>query len=83
PNGDGINDLYFIKASGLKEVNATIYDRWGHVVYELKNEKGRIEWDGKNQYGKDCAEGTYFFVIKATGEDGTAYDEKGTITLVR
>ncbi len=83
PNGDGVNDIYFIKAASLSDINAVIYDRWGHVVYELKNEKGRIEWDGKNQYGKECAEGTYFYMIKATGADGKAFDEKGTITLAR
>lgn len=83
PNGDGVNDVYFIKAANLIDINAVIIDRWGHVVYELKNEKGRIEWDGKNQFGKDCAEGTYYYTIKATGADGTAFDEKGTITLVR
>lgn len=83
PNGDGVNDLFFTKTVNLIDMKAIIYDRWGHVVYKLENEKGRIEWDGKNQFGKECAEGTYFYMIKATGADGNAYDEKGTINLVR
>jgi len=83
PNNDGVNDLFFIKSANLSEINASIFDRWGHLVYLLKNEKGRIEWDGKNQFGKECAEGTYFYTIKATGADGNAFNEKGTINLVR
>lgn len=83
PNGDGVNDLFFIKSANLSEINASIFDRWGHLVYQLKNEKGRIEWDGKNQFGKECAEGTYFYTIKAIGSDGNSFNEKGTISLVR
>ena len=68
----------------LNEISALIYDRWGHKVYELVNtDNGNIQWDGKNQYGKEVPEGTYFYVIKATGKDGESYDKHGTITLVR
>jgi gliding motility-associated-like protein len=84
PNGDHINDLFFVKMSSLHEVSAIIYDRWGRKVYELINSTGgNIEWDGKDQYGKDVAEGTYFYVIKGSGKDGTAYDKHGNVTLVR
>ncbi len=83
PNGDGVNDLYFLKTANLSDVSMVIYDRWGHVTYELDSSNGNVLWDGKNQYGKECAEGTYFYVLKATGKDGSAFDKKGTITLVR
>ena len=83
PNGDGINDLYFMKVANLSEITAVIFDRWGHKVYELTSETGNIEWDGKNLYGKDAAEGVYFYTIKATGKDGKPYDKKGTISLFR
>ena len=84
PNGDGINDFFFLKATNLTDISAVIYDRWGHIVFELTgDEKGNISWDGKNQYGKEAAEGTYFYIIKTKGKDGTDYDKKGTLTLVR
>lgn len=83
PNGDGVNDIYFLKTSSLTEIKAVVYDRWGHIVYELDSTNGNIAWDGKNQYGKDCAEGVYYYLIKSTGKDGKDYDKKGTITLVR
>jgi gliding motility-associated-like protein len=83
PNGDGVNDLFFLKASNLAEITMTVFDRWGHLVYELTSKTGNIEWDGKNQEGKESAAGTYFYTLKATGTDGSAYDKKGTITLIR
>jgi gliding motility-associated-like protein len=84
PNGDGVNDLFFLqRADNLDQIHAKIVDRWGHVVYELTTEKGQIEWNGKNQAGQELPEGTYFYSIIATGKDGQAYDLKGNISLVR
>jgi len=83
PNNDKVNDVFRLNASNLKEVTAIIFDRWGNKVYELTSETGNFAWDGKNQYGKDCAEGTYFYIIKATGKDGQEYDQKGNVSLFR
>ena len=83
PNNDGTNDLFFIKATNLTDITAVIFDRWGHKVYEVTSTTGNVEWDGKNLQGKDAAEGTYFYTIKATGKEGTPYDRKGTINLYR
>ncbi len=83
PNGDGINDVYHLKTTNLTEVSMTIFDRWGHLVYELTSSTGNVLWDGKNQFGVEVAEGTYFYVIKATGKDGVNYDKNGTINVYR
>ncbi len=83
PNGDGANDVFFLKSTNLQEINILIFDRWGHKVYELISETGNIAWDGKNQAGKEVADGTYFYIIKARGKDGTSFDKKGTVSLYR
>ena len=83
PNGDNVNDLFFLKASNLETITIHIYDRWGHIVYISESEHGNIEWDGKYQSGKQAADGTYFYLIKAMGKDGKAYDKKGTVSLYR
>ncbi|MBA3680177.1 MAG: gliding motility-associated C-terminal domain-containing protein, partial [Bacteroidetes bacterium] len=33
--------------------------------------------------GKDMPAGTYFYIIKATGKDGTEYDKKGNVSIYR
>lgn len=83
PNGDGVNDFFFLRANNLHSINIKIVDRWGHIVYELSSATGNIIWDGKNQYGKEAAAGTYFYVIKATGTDGEEYNSKGTVSIYR
>jgi gliding motility-associated-like protein len=83
PNGDNSNDLFFVKSANLTEIKVQIFDRWGTKVYELNTDKGNIAWDGKNQAGKEVADGTYFYTIKATGKDGQNYDTKGTVSLYR
>jgi|GEM_PF-441386 len=83
PNGDGANDLFFVKATNLEAIDILIVDRWGHIIYQVSSDTGNIEWDGKNQYGKDAAEGVYIYKLKASGKDGQTYNKEGNISLVR
>mgnify|MGYP000550117058 CR=1 FL=1 len=85
PNGDGLNDFFRIPPGSLNSLSSlVIYDRWGNKVYELLNAtNGNVAWDGKNQAGTDCAEGTYYYILKATGKDDKAYEYKGNISLFR
>jgi len=83
PNGDGVNDVFFLHVANLTEISAMIFDRWGHKVYELSSSTGNIAWDGKNEFGNDAAAGAYFYVIKATGKDRQSYDAKGNVSLYR
>jgi gliding motility-associated-like protein len=92
PNGDGVNDNFTLLTTGLTDVTCTIFDRWGVKMYDVKSDKGNISWDGKNFGGKEVPEGTYFYILKATGADGkdkwTDKDGKevkmeGTIRLYR
>jgi gliding motility-associated-like protein len=83
PNGDGSNDLFFVRSANLTEITAMIFDRWGHKIYELTSSTGNIAWDGKNQLGKDVPEGTYFYIITAKGKDNKDYDTKGNVSLYR
>lgn len=83
PNDDKVNDVFRLIASSLAEVTIVIYDRWGTVVYDLTSDTGNFAWDGKNQAGKDCAAGVYFYVIKAKGKDGADFEQKGNVSLFR
>jgi len=83
PNGDGNNDIFFVRTANLSEITALIYDRWGNKIYELTTEKGNIAWDGKSNTGKEAPDGTYFYIITAKGKDGGSYETKGTLSLFR
>ncbi len=81
PNGDGINDLYVVQSSGIELFEGMVYNRWGQLMYKWDHAAGW--WDGRTTAGEVAAEGTYYVVIKATGFDGTEFDETVTVTLIR
>lgn len=83
PNGDGVNDIFFLKTASLSEITIRIFDRWGNLVYYTETENGNIAWDGKNYSGKDVAEGVYYYTLKASGKDGNSFEKKGNVTIVR
>lgn len=81
PNGDGVNDIFAFKSSNIIAMSATIYDKKGNIVYEYEGIDG--QWDGKNKKGEKASEGTYLYVISATGADGKKYKREGKINLTR
>ncbi len=83
PNGDGINDVFFVQSTNLAEITCVIFDRWGVKMYDVSSTTGNISWDGKTLFGKDTPSGTYFYILKATGKDGNTFEEKGSLSLYR
>ena len=80
PNGDGRNDVFTFHAINMGEINLTIFDRWGLKMFE-GTDTGNIKWDGKNRGGHTVTDGTYFYIIKASGLDDAKYDLKGTVNV--
>ncbi|WP_345166023.1 gliding motility-associated C-terminal domain-containing protein [Nibribacter koreensis] len=80
PNGDGINDNFFIMGL-LNPKNTTdavrwelsVYDRWGKRVYYTKDY--RNEWEGKG-----FSDGVYYYHL-ANNQDGRLL--KGWVEIVR
>jgi gliding motility-associated-like protein len=83
PNGDGVNDVFFLQTTSMTELTCIIFDRWGVKMYDVTSDKGNIAWDGKNLFNKDVPAGTYFYIIKGTGKDKKDYEFKGTVSLFR
>lgn len=81
PNGDGINDVFLPQSTGLSKLDMRIYNRHGVLVSHI--EKVNQHWDGRTTSGMECSEGTYYFVLRASGLDGKTYDLKGFVHLVR
>jgi len=80
PNGDGKNDVFTFNAINMGEITLTIFDRWGLKMFEA-TETGNVRWDGKNKGGSTVTDGTYFYIIKATGLDDAKYDLKGSVNV--
>ncbi|MES2592243.1 MAG: gliding motility-associated C-terminal domain-containing protein [Bacteroidota bacterium] len=80
PNGDGLNDVLFVRTTSVKEFSFILFDRWGERVFETTNsDKG---WDGKYN-NTDTQTGVYVWYFSVTYMDGAVETRKGDITLVR
>lgn len=85
PNGDGINETFFVQGNDLStdEFQLDVFDRWGQVVFSAVDPG--IEWTGTfNNGGAQVASGVYTWKLKArslqTLEKRILY---GHVTLLR
>ncbi len=80
PNGDGNNDILYVRGAGIEAVNVKIYNRWAELVYEITDQD--VGWDGKYN-GKEAPVEAYAYVMNVTFIDGTTFYKKGNVTLLR
>lgn len=88
PNGDGFNDVFEPKVTGLSLITGAktvIFNRWGNILWDTDDPL--IQWDGKSKQTKmDCPQGTYFYITDITYVDTTGEEKlhlQGSITIVR
>ena len=86
PNGDGVNDLFYIGAKGISLITRfSVYNRWGELVFQanniLPNQPG-LGWDGTYK-GYVLEPDVFVYVVDAVCELGSVYHYKGDISIVR
>ena len=79
PNGDGINDIYFIDAKNFTEIEFNIFDRYGNLVYNANN--ASFKWDGSVN-GKRIRSDIYVFIFTGKTSLGTDVKKSGTISVI-
>jgi gliding motility-associated-like protein len=80
PNGDGINDILYVKAYGVKNFAFRIYNRLGQVVFASSNLYSG--WDGKFK-GILQPMDAYAYTLSVLFWNGEQMNKKGDITLIR
>lgn len=86
PNGDGVNDIFMVRGSGISTLKAfRVYNRWGEVMFEktdvLVNDKAS-GWDG-NFKGAQLPPDVYVYTVEAYCENGDLLKLKGDVTIIR
>ncbi|MCB0795848.1 MAG: gliding motility-associated C-terminal domain-containing protein, partial [Flavobacteriales bacterium] len=80
PNGDGANDVFFVRGRSIESLDLIIYDRYGGELFRTNSvDHG---WDGRAR-GQDAASGVYVYMGLARLLDGTVMELRGDVTLVR
>jgi gliding motility-associated-like protein len=70
PNGDGTNDYFFPKGTGIDETDYDlwIFDRWGNLIWHT--ETWGEQWDGRANYGENVAQiDTYVWKVHVREKD--------------
>lgn len=80
PNGDGVNDVLYVRGRGIDRMTFIIYNRWGQKMFETSDP--RVGWDGTFR-GKKLPADVYGFYLLANCIDGTTYRKQGNVTLIR
>jgi gliding motility-associated-like protein len=80
PNGDGKNDVVYVRNENIKSLKFYVYDQWGELLYVSQSQQNG--WDGTFK-GKTEPAGVYVYYLEANMNDGKQVKKKGTITLLR
>ncbi|MBD3636137.1 MAG: PKD domain-containing protein [Crocinitomicaceae bacterium] len=80
PNGDGNNDVLYVKGIGIETMIFTVYNRYGQKVFESDDQN--IGWDGTFR-GRDENSGVFTWMLEYNLVNGATGMLKGNTTLIR
>ncbi|WP_281615116.1 PKD domain-containing protein [Flammeovirga sp. SubArs3] len=89
PNQDGLNDEFLIRSKYALNIDLTIYNRWGEIIFNRRyadSDQARTEgqgWDAKWR-GKLVPGSVYTVIIEYDSElDGSHHRESSHVTVIR
>jgi gliding motility-associated-like protein len=80
PNGDGSNDILYVRGAAMETLDFRVYNRWGELVFQTTNQE--VGWDGTYK-GKPAEVDAYAFVLSVSFIDGKSLQKTGNVTLLR
>jgi gliding motility-associated-like protein len=83
PNGDIINDIFYFETTSVKELNCSVYDRWGLKIAEwTTTNDSKAGWDGRTTSGTIASDGVYYFIMNAKTLNNKLIEKNGFIQLL-
>ncbi|MDW8394192.1 MAG: PKD domain-containing protein [Chitinophagales bacterium] len=80
PNGDGANDVLFVRGQDVTTLDFKVFNRWGELVFQTNDlSKG---WDGTHR-GVPQEMEVYVWMLSARFSNGKAVVRSGNVTLLR
>ena len=80
PNGDGLNDLFMVKANfEPRSFEMTVLNRGGDALFQTRDIN--IGWDGQ-LHGKLLPQGVYVCIIKYKDSQGNEHKQQGQVLLI-
>ena len=86
PNGDGVNDIFYVRGTGVFKVRMLrIFNRWGEVMFEGPNIEANDAskgWDGSYK-GRKLPPDVFIYTVDILCDNNTVLTYKGNITLLQ
>ena len=86
PNGDGSNDVFYVRGKGLERVKTLrVFNRWGEVVFEKNNfavNDASVGWDGRYK-GNQAVPDVYVYQVEVFCENSDIIKFEGNVALIR
>lgn len=79
PNNDNVNDEWYIKSTGIRELRVEIYNRWGETLFSTSDKNFR--WDGTFE-GKRVPMGTYTYRIVLFTDNDEYIERRGSLSVL-
>ncbi len=80
PNGDGQNDLFFVRGGPFKSINVRVYNNWGQLIFETNDQ---LEgWNGTFN-GTEQPIGVFVWVVEVEMLNDKKIKKTGDVTLLR
>lgn len=76
----GLNDYFGPVGSFIADFELTIFNRWGQIIFEGKENKPY--WDGTYN-GSPAPDGAYMYQVRVFGFNGVNYEDRGVVNLIR
>ncbi len=80
PNGDGKNDILYVRSSVGYSMDFKIFNRWGELVFQSSDVNNG--WDGTYK-GRVLEPGVFDYYLSLTCYNRQIFVKKGNITLIR
>ena len=85
PNGDGSNDIFYVRGKGLSRVKTLrIFNRWGQVVFEKRDfpvNEPSVGWDGFFK-GQRPQSDVYIYQVEVFCENSQVIRYEGNVALI-
>lgn len=86
PNGDGMNDVFYIRGKGIFAIKSLkIFNRWGELIFDKKDvtpNDPNHGWNGMYK-GAFASTDTYVYQMEVMCNNSQSLRYNGTISLIR
>lgn len=73
PNGDGSNDVYFVKAENINDFQLVIIDQNNREMFRSNTPGEQEGWNGRDRAGDEAPSGSYAAIVTGKDQNGKSF----------